>query len=296
MDIKTLDESSWPLISIIIPCYNDAHYLPVAIESAIKQTYERTEIIVVDDGSSDNTPGVTTTYPKVKYVYQKNKGLSAARNFGVLNSNGEYLVFFDADDWLFPNAVETNISYFIKNPKLAVVSGAYDLVFTDKKIVEERINKIEKDHYCHLLQGNFIGVPAVAMVKRDAFEEFKFDESLKACEDYDFFLKVFRKYPVLHHTTRIAAYHKHSSNMSNNAVFMLQQALAVHQRQKNQIKNKKEYDSFKKGRNFWINYYCTKLYFEIKEDKVNRSKIKLFTLIRYKPLLMLKFLYSFYTI
>ena len=90
-----------PLISVIIPCFNHAHFLPDAIKSVLNQSYKNTEIIVVDDGSSDNTNDVATSFPDVKYVYQTNQGLSAARNTGLKKSNGKYLVFLDADDFLF---------------------------------------------------------------------------------------------------------------------------------------------------------------------------------------------------
>src|SRR5437870_9247672 len=79
------------LVSVIIPCYNQAHFLHEAIESALAQTYSNREIIVVNDGSSDNTAEVARRYPQVRYAYQENSGLSAARNAGWRSSHGEYL-------------------------------------------------------------------------------------------------------------------------------------------------------------------------------------------------------------
>src|SRR5690349_12444252 len=88
------------LVSVIIPCYNHGKYLSRAIESVLSQTYRNVEIVVVDDGSADNTKEVTDTFPHVLYVHQNNQGLSAARNTGINNSKGKYLLFLDADDWL----------------------------------------------------------------------------------------------------------------------------------------------------------------------------------------------------
>src|SRR5258708_4353339 len=100
---------SSPLVSIIIPCYNQSNYLSAAIESVLKQTYSTLEIIVVDDGSTDNTKQVAQGYDKVVYVYQNNQGLSASRNTGMRNCKGVYLLFLDADDWLYPDAIKINI-------------------------------------------------------------------------------------------------------------------------------------------------------------------------------------------
>src|SRR5690606_1422900 len=121
MEIKGNNYSVINLISVVIPCYNYGHFLPIAIESVLNQTYLNKEIIVVDDGSSDNTAEVATSYEEVKYIYQKNRGLSAARNLGAAHSNGEYLVFLDADDWLYPKALEINAAYFRKKPSLKLV-------------------------------------------------------------------------------------------------------------------------------------------------------------------------------
>src|SRR5215212_469876 len=88
------------LISVVIPSYNHGNYLARAIESVLSQTYKNTEIIVIDDGSVDNTKQVAGDFPGVIYIYQHNQGLSAARNTGIDNSRGKYMLFLDADDWL----------------------------------------------------------------------------------------------------------------------------------------------------------------------------------------------------
>ena len=102
------------LISVVITCYNHGKYLRQAIESILAQTYRDVEIIVVDDGSTDHTKFVVDNYPQVKYVYQANQGLSSARNTGVAHSKGEFVCFLDADDWLLPNALETNYLHIEK--------------------------------------------------------------------------------------------------------------------------------------------------------------------------------------
>jgi glycosyltransferase involved in cell wall biosynthesis len=96
-----------PLVSVIIPCYRQGHLLPEALESVLAQTYPAVEAVVVNDGSPDDTDEVVHRYlPRVRYVRQQNRGLPAARNAGIRASSGQYLLFLDADDLLYPKAVE----------------------------------------------------------------------------------------------------------------------------------------------------------------------------------------------
>src|SRR4051794_15933358 len=120
--------NNYPLVSVIVPCFNHGNYLHKAIESVLKQTYRNIEIVVIDDGSTDNTRFVTDGYPGVVYIYQDNKGLPAARNSGIKNSKGDYLLFLDADDWLYPKGIESNVNYLLQHKKTAFISGGFDAV------------------------------------------------------------------------------------------------------------------------------------------------------------------------
>jgi len=104
------------LVSVVIPCYNQAHFLGEAIESVLAQSYPNFEIIVVDDGSTDDTSEVARRYPGVRLVRQENKGLSGARNAGLAHSEEEYVVFLDADDRLLPDALETVLEHLEAHP------------------------------------------------------------------------------------------------------------------------------------------------------------------------------------
>ena len=114
-----------PLVSVIIPCYNHGRYLANAIESVLTQNYDRIEIIVIDDGSVDDTAMVAKKYDQVIYYYQTNQGLSASRNRGIELSKGDFIVFLDADDWLLPNAIQLNLQKLQQHPEAALVSGAH---------------------------------------------------------------------------------------------------------------------------------------------------------------------------
>lgn len=279
------------LVSVIIPCYNHARYLSKAIESALKQSYSNLEIIVVDDGSTDNTKEIAQKYNQVKYVFQINQGLSAARNTGIDQSNGKYLVFLDADDWLSADALMININYLQRSPQLAFVSGGYWL-FLEKDQTTHKVTKtVKADHYCHLLEKNFIGMIATVMFQRWVFDSFRYDTKLKVCEDYDLYLKVTRIHPVAHHTELIAVYFIHDSNLSKGSALMLNTALQILDSQKNNLRNKKEKYWFSLGQTFWRNWYCTIMYDDLIKgfyENIESNRITLKTLRKYNARLYYK--------
>ena len=121
-----------PLVSVIIPCYNSAQFVRDALDSALAQTYDPVEIIVVNDGSTDDLENALAPYrqnARIKMVSQENRGLSAARNRGIQESRGAYLKFLDADDWLAPNALAKQVAAFQNDEALGLVYC--DLIRTD---------------------------------------------------------------------------------------------------------------------------------------------------------------------
>lgn len=253
-------ENISPKVSVVITCYNHADFLADAIRSVERQTYQPIEIVVVDDGSTDHTREIAQQFSSIKYVYQRNAGLSAARNTGVAASSGKYIVFLDADDWLYDEAVAINLNHLKRNKNCVFVSGAHDKVDTWGYILDADDAKIvEKNHYLELLQGNYIGMHATVMYHRNIFSEFQFDTTLKACEDYDLYLKIARKYPVCHHNHKIAAYRIHGSNMSRDYVLMLENVLKVCNRQK-AVLARHEKPSFERGLRTWKEYYSSRLF------------------------------------
>ncbi|MEO6860501.1 MAG: glycosyltransferase family A protein, partial [Microcoleus sp.] len=112
-------------VSVVIPSYNSTQFLPEAIESVLEQSYPPFEVIVVDDGSTDETKEVCDRYPTVKYVYQNNQGVAAARNTGLRVSTGEYILFLDSDDCLLPEAIEIGVKHINALPEVGFVFGRY---------------------------------------------------------------------------------------------------------------------------------------------------------------------------
>jgi glycosyltransferase involved in cell wall biosynthesis/SAM-dependent methyltransferase len=249
-----------PLVSVIIPCYNHGRHLAAAIDSVLKQDHQPVELIVVDDGSTDNSRAVATGFPGVVYVYQQNQGLSAARNTGITHSKGAYLVFLDADDKLVPGALRTNLQLLQQHTQAGFVSGAHLKLNERNELIEEVKTTVEQNHYQQLLQGNYIGMHATVMYPRWVFNRFRYDTGLKACEDYDLYLRIAREHPVLHHTALIALYYIHGSNMSGNIPLMLNTVLEVLQRQQSLLRSETEKKCLQTGIQVWKQYYTEKLW------------------------------------
>lgn len=112
-----------PAISVIVPSFNGERYLPEAIESALKQTVPPSEIILVDDGSTDGTAAVAARYPTVRYAYQENAGASNARNHGITLATGEFIAFLDHDDVFLPDRFERQLAHFARRPELDASFG-----------------------------------------------------------------------------------------------------------------------------------------------------------------------------
>jgi len=244
-------------ISVIIPSYNHGKFLPRAIGSVLNQHYPDTEIVVIDDGSCDDTAEVVKAFPMVRYFFQPNQGLSAARNAGIDRASGLYLVFLDADDWLEKDALQFNMDQLLRHPEAAFVSGGHIKVNPDGKILETVTADIQDDHYRHLLEGNYIGMHGTVMYRRWVFGHFRYDKSLPACEDYDLYLKISRDFPVVHHTQIIASYQIHGHNMSSDTSLMLRWVLAVLDRQKGLLRTESERTSLERGRQIWTAYYSS---------------------------------------
>lgn len=190
-----------PRVSVVIPTYNRAHLIHRAIKSVLDQTYKDLEIIIVDDGSKDNTEDIVKNFKnnKIRYIkHKKNKGASAARNTGVKASRGEYIAFQDSDDEWFPDKLEKQIKAFnTSSPGVGVVYSGFYKVEGDKKIYvpnDDRFTYKEGNIHGELLKGNFVGTPAV-LIKKECFEKVKyFDEYIPALEDWELWIEISKHY------------------------------------------------------------------------------------------------------
>ncbi len=181
-----------PLISIIIPCYNNERVIIEAIQSAEKQTYKNVEIIVVDDGSTDQTFATVSEYiqgtnKNVKLYTKTNSGPAATRNYGFDQSNGQFIVFLDGDDKLHEEFVEEYFNAFIQHPNVNLVYSNAE--YFEGKTGPWHIIDYNKDD---LLISN--SIPIFAMISAETFEKAgKFDENLPCLEDWELWIRVLAK-------------------------------------------------------------------------------------------------------
>lgn len=244
------------MVSVVIPSYNHGRFLGAAIASVLDQTHTNVEVIVVDDGSTDDTEAVCAGYPGVRYVRVHRVGPCAARNIGVAYSRGDFLVFLDADDVLYPNALEVNLYYFSYKPELAFVSGAHDRIDEKGRPLDSpaAIGLME-DNYKALLAGNYIGMEATVMYRRALFFHYYFDPSVVSCEDYDLNLRIARQFPVLGHTHKVAAYRIHGRNRSGDKAAMARSAIQVLRKQEPYLITPEEISTYRQGLDNWAAYY-----------------------------------------
>jgi glycosyltransferase involved in cell wall biosynthesis len=255
------------MISVVIPCYNQAHYLGEAISSALDQNYQNIEVIVVDDGSTDGTAEVAGRYSQVKCIRQANRGLAAARNRGLEASRGEYVVFLDADDRLAPGAIAVGTGWLDSHPDCAFVSGHYNLIDAEGWPMPHMASPCaEADHYRALLRRNYIGMPATVMYRRPVLEIVKgFDTSRRACEDYDLYLRIARRFPVLCHHHLVAEYRQHGGNMSRNYALMIRSSLSVLRSQWKFVRGDEKLErAYREGIRSWKDYYAGGLIKQVK--------------------------------
>ena len=207
-----------PLVSVIVPCFNQGHFLAEALDSLIAQTYRRWECFVIDDGSTDNTRTVALSFTerdsRIKYLWQKNRGLSAARNRGLAEVRGAYIQFLDADDTLDRSKFATQVPVFARHPSIGVVYS--DFVYFESKDPKafRASNASYRERYgsadilAALLKGNFIVVHS-AIVKADAAREVGgFDENQSRCEDFQFWLRVAALGTFFEYVPGVLAYYR----------------------------------------------------------------------------------------
>ena len=222
-------------VSVVIPCYNQARFLGRAIESALAQTLPGVEVIVVDDGSTDDTATVTQRFDRVTYHRQNNCGVAAARNAGLGRARGDFVIFLDADDELLPDAAETGVGALLARPAAAFTAGVAIPVVADGTTLPFTRPVLHADdarRYDELLTTNFMWTPGCVMFRRGIVcSAGGFDESLSGSADYALYLSLARHWPVHWHGRPVVRYRQHSDAMSANATAMLSETLTVLRRE-----------------------------------------------------------------
>jgi glycosyltransferase involved in cell wall biosynthesis len=228
-------------VSVVIPCFDQGHYLGEAIESVLAQTSPPAEVIVVDDGSCDNSFEVAGRYDVLR-LRQRNRGPAAARNAGLRASTGECVVFLDADDRLLAPALEIGALALARRPHVAFVSGlSCDIGADGGRLPSERQPLVSQDHYLRLLQDCFIWSGSSIAHRRSVLERVGgFDEGLLAGEDYDLYLRLTRRFPIFCHDATVTEYRRHATNTTRDPAVVLASQLSVLRRQRPLLQDARE--------------------------------------------------------
>jgi glycosyltransferase involved in cell wall biosynthesis len=187
-----------PLVSIVMPVYNAQEFLNIAIDSILNQTYKHFELILIDDGSTDNSASIIRNYDdkRIKYHHQKNQGLvkTLIKGFGL--AEGEFVARMDADDISYPERLERQVAYLKKHPKTALLGTCYDLIDLDGRIIDRSYHLTEPDDiYGEFLVRNPFG-HGTAMMRRTYYEAVGGYDPDEPIEDYELWWRIAKNYPV----------------------------------------------------------------------------------------------------
>jgi len=213
-------EKNSPLVSVIVPCYNHEKYVTETIESIVNQTYKNIELIVIDDGSKDNSPKILAELSK-KYnfnlIVRENKGLSATLNEGIKFSKGQYVCLCASDDILVLNKLEIQVNFMEDNPQYAIVYGK-KINFYQNGLKRKLNNKnFRSGNIFNDLFLQKFSIPAVSiMYKKTIFEEIGGFDTHLAVEDFDMALKIAKKYQIGYIDEYFYYYRVHDSNTIND--------------------------------------------------------------------------------
>lgn len=190
--------------SVILPCFNGSRWIAKAIESIVAQSYKHFELVIVDDGSKDNSKEIIAPYlddERIRYIYQNNRGFSAAINRGLRECKGDFIGFIGQDDLWMPNKLEIQIEYLSKHENIALVySDLYSFDSKEKKMRllkgENTAGRSREDTVKRLFLANFIGFETVLVKKKCFCEVGFFDECMTGFSDHDMWLRLAGSYDI----------------------------------------------------------------------------------------------------
>lgn len=236
MEIKEM-----PLVSVVVPCYNHEKYVKETIESIINQTYKNIELIVIDDGSKDNSVSVIKELADkygFTFIHRPNKGLSATLNEGIRLAKGKYFTACASDDIFMLNKIEKQVEFMESNPEYGMCYGKI-VYFEDSIENTYEYPNSNKQGWVFddlLNYGCFIPTPSTFM-KKEVFETVgEYDENLWI-EDWDMWLRISQKYQVGYIDEYLAYYRKHDTNISS-------QSLKMYKAEKQILEKYKDYENF----------------------------------------------------
>jgi glycosyltransferase involved in cell wall biosynthesis len=232
-------------VSVVIPAFNAAEFIEDTVKSVLSQSQGDVEILVVDDGSTDETPGIVRSFGSaIRYLRQENAGVSAARNHGLQESTGTFICFLDADDWLYPEDLERKIEVLKSNPKLALVHSWVEV--TDRNL--KPTGTVMKG-----AKGNILGDllrlippavpgPSSGLMRRAVVEELGgFDEELGTSADFDLWLRIAMVHPVGRVDQVSVKYRRHEGAMFGNLEAQLRDMERVFRKHRSRLQGEPDW-------------------------------------------------------
>ena len=227
-----------PLVSVIIPAYNTAAFISKTLDSVLSQTYRNLEVLVVDDGSQDETPEIVKLIAqsdrRVTLLRQSNAGVAAARNLAIQKSSGEYIAPIDADDIWYPQKIEKQVQCMLKTDACVGLVYAWAVYIDPKDLIIGKYNpyeffniyNLEGDVYTALVYRNFVGNASVPLIRRACLDKVGgYNCKLKkdgaqGCEDLDLYLRIAEYYQFKVVPEFLLGYRQLNASMSGNCMTM----------------------------------------------------------------------------
>jgi glycosyltransferase involved in cell wall biosynthesis len=222
------------IVSVIVPVYRGEQFVAAAIESVLEQTYRSFELVIVNDGSPDDSDRVIRRFlphPQIKYIEQANGGVAAARNTGLANANGTFVALLDQDDVWLPQKLDRQVAYLEAHPHIGLVHTRVECMDARGEPCSciKAIGVIPLEGFCsgQLLLGNGIA-PLTVLMRRHCIEEVGgFDQRFAPTDDWDLWLRIARRYPLGFMDEVTARYRVHHEMVSKDRFKMQQAALAL---------------------------------------------------------------------
>lgn len=208
------------VISVITPTYNRARFLPNAVASVLAQTHADLELIIVDDGSEDNTRNVLKPFladKRVRYFHQENQGQSHARNLALKQATGDFIAFLDSDDVWAPDKLEKQLAVFRANPEVDIVHGDEAIINEQGSVISlQNMRRYSGRITRYLLADNSVSI-TTALVRRRCFDEMGgFDTSVGVADDYELWLRFSARYCYQYEPGIVASYRVMADQISSD--------------------------------------------------------------------------------
>ena len=226
-----------PLISVYITNYNYARFLKKAIDSVLSQSCHDYELLIIDDGSTDDSKNIIEGYasnPKIKIIYQHNKGLNVTNNIAIRAASGKYIIRLDADDYLVSNALEQMSGKLEANPELGMIFPNYYYIDEKDQVIGEEVRHDFDNNKVSLLDQPAHG--ACTMIRTDFLNEIGgYDESFNCQDGYELWIKFTQRYKVTNLKEPLFYYRKHGANLTSNEEMILQTRAKINQKYINKL-------------------------------------------------------------